>query len=180
MKIYTKTGDDGSTGLFSGKRVPKNSSYIEAYGTVDELNAWIGHCNSACSDEEISEKLIQIQNDLHTLCADLATPLDAKTGKVERLDEKRSQKMEPWIDAFENELKPLTQFILAGGTELASRFHIARTVARRAERLMVSHSQSEKVNPQTIVYMNRLSDLLFVMARVANHRAGVPDIFWTK
>ena len=181
MKIYTKTGDDGTTGLFSGGRVLKNSSYIEAYGTVDELNSWIGHCQAVCKDKEIATHLDQIQHDLHAVCADLATPIDAKAAaKIERVGEGRAEKLEGWIDSYEKELKPLTQFILAGGSELASRFHIARTVARRAERLAVAHSQLEKINFLTIVYINRLSDLLFVLARVANHRAGVADVTWDK
>lgn len=179
MKIYTKTGDDGTTGLFSGKRVAKNSSYIDAYGTVDETNSWIGYALVSCDDQEIRNCLTQIQHDLHSVCADLATPLDANT-KVARVELKAAQRLEGWIDDFEKELKPLTQFILAGGTELAAKLHIARTVARRAERLAVAHSQMEGINNPALVYLNRLSDFLFVLARVANHRAGQPDVFWKK
>lgn len=179
MKIYTKTGDDGTTGLFSGKRVAKNSSYIEAYGTVDEVNSWIGFALVSCQDNEIKTCLLQIQHDLHAVCADLATPLDANA-KVERVDLKRADRLEKWIDTFEKELKPLTQFILAGGSELAAKLHIARTVARRAERLAVAHSQMEGISNPALVYLNRLSDFLFVLARVANHRAGQADVLWDK
>ncbi len=179
MKIYTRTGDDGTTGLFSGKRVRKDSTYIEAYGTVDELNAWLGHCGAASTFKDLNEQLIQIQHDLHTICADLATPSDAKVN-IKRLPKEKCDQLEHWIDAGEKELAPLTQFILAGGTELASRLHIARTVCRRAERLAVTHAETEKVNDETIIYLNRLSDLLFVLARVANVRLQVADIAWDK
>lgn len=178
MKIYTKTGDDGTTGLFSGKRVSKTSSYIEAYGTVDELNSWIGHCGAVSFDREISEDLIQIQNNLHVLCADLATPMEAK-GKIERVNQLPAENLERRIDAMEQELRPLTQFILPGGGELASRLHIARTVCRRAERAVVAHAENEKVNHEVPVYLNRLSDYLFVLARVANKRAQIEDLLWS-
>ncbi|MDB5037221.1 MAG: ATP/cobalamin adenosyltransferase [Bacteriovoracaceae bacterium] len=177
MKIYTKTGDDGTTGLFSGKRVSKSSSYIEAYGNVDELNSWIGYCLSGCKDKEFQKDLLLIQHDLHTVCADLATPIDSN-GKISRVGPNRATHLEKLIDKFEIELSPLTRFILAGGTALSSQLHIARTVCRRAERSVYRHSEQEKVNHEVIVYLNRLSDLLFVMARVANHRAGVQDVFW--
>jgi cob(I)alamin adenosyltransferase len=177
MKIYTKTGDDGTTGLFSGKRVPKTSSYIAAYGTVDELNAFIGFCAAASKDPEISKELFQIQNDLHMVCADLATPLDANA-KVHRVEPARAKRLESSIDNFEKELQPLKQFILAGGSELSARLHLARVTARRAEREVIAHGEGEKINAESIVYLNRLSDFLFVLARVANHRAKVSDVFW--
>ena len=179
MKIYTKTGDDGTTGIFSGKRVSKNSSAIEAYGTVDELNAFIGFCAAVSEDMEISKELMQIQNDLHLVCADLATPLDAKV-KIHRLENSRALRLEKSIDRFEKELQPLKQFILAGGSELASRLHLARTIARRAERRVITHAGLEKTNEEVIVYLNRLSDFLFVIARVANHRSKISDIFWNQ
>jgi cob(I)alamin adenosyltransferase len=177
MKIYTKTGDDGTTGLFSGKRVPKSSSYVEAYGSVDELNAWLGYCASTCREKDLHKRLLDIQHDLHSLCADLATPLDAKA-KISRVKAERAERLEKWVDEWETELSPLTQFILAGGTELASKLHIARTVCRRAEREVIRHADQEKMNPEIVIYLNRLSDLLFVLARVANRRASVIDIFW--
>lgn len=177
MKIYTKTGDDGTTGLFSGGRVPKNSSYIEAYGSVDELNSWLGLCGAASHDKEISAELLQIQNDLHTVCADLATPLDSKA-KVERIKGDRAKRLEKKIDDFETELKPLTQFILAGGSELSARLHVARTVCRRAERRLMDHASKEKLNNEVLIYLNRLSDYLFVIARLANRRGQVEDILW--
>ena len=179
MKIYTKTGDDGTTGLFSGKRVSKDSSYIETYGTVDELNAFIGHAMTVCEDKSLYDCLLQIQHDLHAVCADLATPLDANV-KIERIADVRARRLETWIDDFEKELQPLRQFILAGGSELASRIHIARTIARRAEREAVAHAQQVDANAETIIYLNRLSDFLFVLARVANHRLKVQDVTWDK
>jgi cob(I)alamin adenosyltransferase len=175
LKIYTKTGDDGTTGLFSGKRVSKSSSYLQAYGSVDELNSFLGWAASICSSDEIRNVLQQIQVDLHRVGADLATPMDA-TSKISRMDDQRTEELELIIDRFEEELSPLKNFILPGGTELAARLHIARTVVRRAEREVFIHSQQEKINFAVIRYLNRLSDLLFVMARVANHRGGVEDI----
>jgi len=181
MKIYTKTGDLGSTSLFSGERVSKDSSYIEAYGTVDELNAFIGFAAAISQDKELLQIFKRIQNDLHSVCADLATPHDAKNAsKVERLSSDLAKHFEKLMDDFEKELPPLNQFILAGGTELASRLHLARTVARRAERTVIAHSQKEKLNSEIIIYLNRLSDLLFVLARIANKRAAIPDVFWQK
>lgn len=179
MKIYTKTGDEGTTGLFSGRRVSKNSTYIESYGTVDEVNSYLGFCATATKDDEILSDLYKIQNDLHVVCADLATPHDANA-KIERVTSDRAQRLEGRIDHYEKELIPLTQFILAGGTELSARFHIARTVCRRAERVTVHHGSLEKINKETIIYLNRLSDFLFVLARVANSRAGVKDIAWNQ
>ncbi|TVQ77395.1 MAG: cob(I)yrinic acid a,c-diamide adenosyltransferase [Bradymonadales bacterium] len=177
MKIYTKTGDKGQSGLFSGERLPKSSSYFEAYGSVDELNAFLGWAASICSSDELRNLLQQIQNCLHLLSADLATPLDSSK-KIERLESAEVVILEKGIDQLEEELQPLKNFILAGGTELASRLHICRCVARRAEREVCRHSQAEEVNPVVIQYLNRLSDLLFVMARVANRRGGVEDVLW--
>jgi len=178
LKIYTKTGDDGTTGLFSGKRIPKSSSYLSAYGTVDELNAVLGLAASVCSSDEIRNLLQQIQGDLHGIGADLATPKDSKN-KVARTEEASVQHLEEAIDRFEKELSPLKQFILPGGSELAARLHFARTVARRAEREVFSHSEREEINQIVVKYLNRLSDLLFVMARVANRRGKVEDIPWS-
>ncbi len=177
MKIYTKTGDDGTTGLFSGARVSKSSLYVEAYGTVDELNSHIGSCLVVCKDKELEKDLVKIQHDLHTVGADLATPIGAKV-KILRIDTGRAQRLEKLMDHFEKELSPLTRFILAGGCELAARLHIARTICRRAEREVVELGEKEKINSEVVIYLNRLSDLLFIMARVSNHRAGVSDVFW--
>lgn len=179
MKIYTRTGDEGKTSTFSGERVLKSDSAIEAYGTVDELNSVLGFARAACADENLSEQLLQIQHDLHSLCSDLATLSDSKK-TVERFDAKRAKSLERWIDQHEEKLQPLKEFILAGGTELASRLHFARTVARRAEREVIRHSGQHSVNPQIVIYLNRLSDLLFVMARVANKNQSVADIPWDK
>ena len=177
MKIYTKTGDDGTTGLFSGRRVSKTSSYIEAYGTVDELNACIGLCVSACADAEIKTELLRIQHDLHSVCADLATPMDVNV-KVDRVTEEKAKRLEKLMDQFETELEPLRQFILAGGSELASRLHLARTVARRAERAVIAHGELETINQEVVICLNRLSDFLFVVARLANKRSSVSDVLW--
>ncbi len=179
MKIYTKTGDAGSTGLFAGGRVSKASSVIEAYGSVDEANASIGFAGAACTDTEIKKELLQIQHDLHQICADLATPLEAES-KVERIEKNRGERLEVLIDRWEKELTPLTQFILAGGTELSARLHLARTICRRAEREVVRHSLDSKINSEVIIYLNRLSDLLFVAARLANKRLGTSDILWER
>jgi len=177
MKIYTKTGDKGMTGLFSGDRVSKASAAIESYGTVDELNSWLGLCHSQCKDSELQKLFRLIQNDLHQLCADLATPVESGR-KVDRIRSEQVVALEKSIDHFESELEPLTKFILAGGTELSATIHLARTVSRRAERRMVAYAESATVNSEAMIYMNRLSDLLFVLARVANRRAKVSDVFW--
>ena len=179
MKIYTRTGDEGETGLFTGRRVLKNSSYLEAYGNVDELNSWIGLCIVSLSDAGLKDRLLQIQHDLHVVCADLATPLDA-AAKIDRVQTDRASRLEQWIDEMENDLKPLTQFILAGGSEASARLHIARTVCRRAERGIVAHFHQEKGNSEVVVYVNRLSDYLFVAARWVNAKLSVADVVWDK
>ena len=179
MKIYTRTGDEGETALFTGRRVLKNSSYLEAYGNVDELNAWIGLSIVSVADKGLSSQLLQIQHDLHVVCADLATPLDATT-KIDRIQSDRATRLENWIDQMEANLKPLTQFILSGGSEPAARLHIARTVCRRAERGIVAHFHQEKGNDEVVVYINRLSDYLFVAARWVNFKSGIGDVVWDK
>jgi len=177
MKIYTKTGDAGSSSLYSGKRVPKNSSYLEAYGNVDELSCFIGRARAVCDDQEVKNMLMQIQNDLHFVAADLATPLDVKT-KVSRIEKDRTATLEKWIDQIQSELEPLRQFILPGGSSLSADLHICRSICRRAERAYSTHTQTEKTNPELGIYLNRLSDLLFVMARWANKKASINDIVW--
>jgi len=177
MKIYTKTGDDGSTGLFSGKRVSKCSSFVEAYGSVDELNSFVGFSIAACNDEQIKGLLVQIQHDLFVLGADLATPMDRET-KIERLKEVRISRLEQNIDDLDEELDELKEFILPGGSELASRLHLCRVVSRRAERRLTAHCAQNEVNELCIIYLNRLSDLFFILARTVNKRSQMTDTHW--
>ena len=177
MKLYTKTGDDGTTQLMGGMRVPKNNLRVTAYGEVDELNAAIGLALSGCDDDELTTTLRRIQSDLFTLGAKLAT-LREKSDEP-RIDQSHVHRLEQWIDAATDETPPLRNFILPGGTSTAAALHLARTINRRAERVVVDLGEQEPVDQCLIVYLNRLSDLLFVLARRANHRAGVPDIVWT-
>jgi cob(I)alamin adenosyltransferase len=180
MKIYTRTGDSGTTGLFGGPRVSKSSLRIEAYGTVDELNALLGlaRSGSTLKSDDLEGTLSRIQDELFVLGADLATPLEAGVD-VPRMTEDHSLVLEREIDRFESDLEPLKSFILPGGTERASRLHLARTVCRRAERIVVKLSDEDKTHPETVRYLNRLSDFLFVAARWANHSAGKNDVKWT-
>lgn len=182
MKIYTKTGDKGETGLIGGKRVSKADQRIVAYGAVDELNTSIGVAISFLQQKEqfsdLVDVLLQVQNDLFVVGSDLADPTYPKPGKTPRTSESMAFTLEPVIDRFESELAPITFFILPGGSIEASLLHQARGVARRSETAVVSLSKSEPVNPAIIVYLNRLSDLLFVSARLANKRLGVPDVAW--
>jgi cob(I)alamin adenosyltransferase len=181
-RIYTRTGDTGDTGLFGGQRVGKDDLRVEAYGTVDELNAVLGVALTQSQDSDLARLLTHLQNDLFALGADLATPETAgeKHGKttIERVGEDKATALEGEIDRLEAELTPLRQFILPGGTPLAAYLHLARTVCRRAERRCVRVSHSETLNPEIIRYLNRLSDLLFVMARAANARQGAGDVAW--
>jgi cob(I)alamin adenosyltransferase len=176
MKIYTKTGDAGETGLWGGLRVPKDALRVHAYGTVDECNAAIGLARLHTAGSELDALLAELQNQLFVVGADLATPGAAAT--IPRVTEAEVLMLEHAIDALEAELEPLRQFILPGGSPAAAHLHIARTVARRAERWFVSLAREEPANPQVGVYLNRLSDLLFVAARAANARAGTPDTPW--
>ena len=179
MKIYTKTGDDGTTGLFGSGRVSKNSIRIEAYGTVDELNSVIGILAVQSGAEYFALLLQDIQKSLFVLGADLATPLESKTTyQIPRIEESDVKKMEFAIDDAEIGLPPLEKFILPGGSAVAGYFHFARTVCRRAERIVVSLSESENIGAFDIQFLNRLSDLFFVLARKANHLAGVKDVEW--
>ncbi|MDP4199017.1 MAG: cob(I)yrinic acid a,c-diamide adenosyltransferase [Bacteroidota bacterium] len=178
MKIYTKTGDDGTTGLFGGGRVPKDSPRIEAYGTVDELNSCIGLVRAA-SGELFVDLLQRISEELFVLGGDLATPLETRSDyEVPRIGESQVRALELAIDEHDAQLPSLKRFILPGGTPLAAHLHHARTVCRRAERLLVTLTTREKIGPNDIIYLNRLSDLLFVLARRANQLAGVRDIEW--
>jgi cob(I)alamin adenosyltransferase len=177
VKIYTKTGDQGKTALFGGRRVGKDSARIAAYGTVDELNAFLGHAHAA-SRPELAGLIATLQHELFVLGADLATPLDNKNVQVTRIEAAQVEAMERRIDAIEAELEPIRFFILPGGCESASRLHICRTIARRAERLIVHLSTIEEINEFDLNYINRLSDYLFVLARYANHIEGRGDIAW--
>jgi cob(I)alamin adenosyltransferase len=171
-RVYTKTGDQGQTSLVGGERVSKASLRVNAYGDVDELNCVIGLSRTRTIDQEIDDVLGLIQNDLFTLGADLASPSEIE---VPRIGEQFTKNLEELADRFLVELEPLKEFILPGGAEAGAVLHLARTVARRAERRAVALSEVEQLNPETIVYLNRLSDLLFILARVVNHRAGVPE-----
>ena len=181
LKIYTKTGDAGDTGLFGGGRVPKDHPRVTAYGEIDELNALIGMARAAETMPRIDEVLAPIQRDLFSLGALLATP-DLEKMKEQlakaRLSDARIGQLEQAIDDGESELEPLTAFILPGGTPKAAALHVARTVCRRAERAVISLQRETEVPQIVIVYLNRLSDLLFVLARVANKRAGVGEVTW--
>lgn len=178
MKIYTRTGDTGETALFGGMRVPKDSPRIRAYGNVDELNAVIGMAVSSSDDTKLIDVLRQLQNELFMVGADLATPYGVKNSKTVRVNESHITRVEREIDHHEQELNPLKSFILPGGATCASALHLARTVCRRAERVTFELSKVEDINKQVIIYLNRLSDLLFVLARVANARSGKKDIPW--
>ena len=181
VKIYTKTGDAGDTGLFGGGRVPKDDPRVEAYGDVDELNAVLGLARSAEIMPRIDEVLVPIQRDLFSIGALLATPdrdkMEQHLTKA-RISDERIAELERAIDACDRELEPLKAFILPGGTQKAAALHVARTVCRRAERRVI-HLQREVEIPQiVVVYLNRLSDLLFTLARLANARAGAGEVTW--
>jgi cob(I)alamin adenosyltransferase len=179
VKIYTKTGDRGETSLFAGGRVRKDSPRVEAYGTVDELNACLGMICAQLPDGEVLECLRHIQIELFDLGADLATPVTAVTRKdIPRAREEQTLRLEEWIDRYEEELPPLTRFILPSGSLAGATLHFARTVCRRAERQVVALEQMEQVNPELIRYLNRLSDLLFVLARLVNQQAQMPETTW--
>ena len=180
MKIYTKGGDKGETGLYGGDRVPKNSERIEAYGTIDELNSFIGLALTEVKSAEIRELLTVIQNQLFTVGSDLATPINDKKYEVPRVDESFFKNAEEQIDKFDAQLKPLEHFILPGGTKSAALLNICRTVCRRAERRVVALKSTTKINENIIIFLNRLSDLFFVLARFENMIAGIPDIIWKK
>lgn len=178
MKLYTKGGDDGSTALFGGARVPKNNLRVAAYGDVDETNAAIGLALAAGPDPDpdTAAALRHIQSDLFILGGELATPAD-KSPHVQLADAHIAQ-LERWIDEACAETPPLQNFVLPGGAPAAAALHLARTVCRRAERALVTLAQREPVRPAAVIYLNRLSDLLFALARRANHRQNVADIPW--
>jgi cob(I)alamin adenosyltransferase len=179
MKIYTKTGDRGQTALFGGARVSKASVRVSAYGDVDELNSHLGVVCAHGPDAALATRLREIQEELFSLGAELAKNPDKDVDLgVPGVGDVQIERLERDIDAFETELEPLKTFILPGGTPSAAFLHVARTACRRAERAVVLLTEAEPVRPELVRYLNRLSDLLFVMARVANHRAGVADVPW--
>ncbi len=182
MKIYTKTGDKGETGLFGGERVSKNSLRIEAYGTIDELNAFIGLAVIEVSDKSVKNLLQKIQNWLFTIGADLATPDNEKTKKLNvfRTPDEYYSYIEKEIDNYEGKLEELKNFILPGGTKGAVLLHICRTITRRTERMVVALNSTVKIGNNIIIFLNRLSDLFFVLARFDNAVTGTPDIEWTQ
>jgi cob(I)alamin adenosyltransferase len=179
VKIYTRTGDGGETALFDGTRVSKADPRVDAYGHVDELNALIGQARAAGIPRDLDDELDRIQQDLFAVGAMLADPSARIAARVTRarLSASDVERLEQWIDAAEAELPPLRRFVVPGGTAGASALHLARTVCRRAERHIVSLGP-DAVPAETITYVNRLSDLLFVLARLANRRANVPDREW--
>ncbi|RIK71965.1 MAG: cob(I)yrinic acid a,c-diamide adenosyltransferase [Planctomycetota bacterium] len=185
MKIYSKTGDDGKTGLFGGGRVGKDDPRIEAYGTVDELNAAIGVARASRVPAEIDAVLAAAQNDLFAAGAELATPAEGLAmldQRSSRLGEGHIARLEAAIDRFDERLAPLKEFILPGGDPAGAALHLARTICRRAERRVVTlrNTEPDAVSDEVIVYLNRLGDLLFVLARAASASAGVRDVPWKK
>lgn len=181
LKIYTKTGDDGQTGLFGGGRVEKDHPRVDAYGEVDELNAFIGMARAVELMPRIDEVLVPIQRDLFSIGALLATPDHEKMReqlRKARIDDERIAELERAIDACEHELEPLKSFIIPGGTPKAAALHVARTVCRRAERRVVALRRDVELPELVIIYLNRLSDLLFMLSRVANRRAGAGEVTW--
>lgn len=180
MKIYTRTGDNGTTGLFGGRRVDKDDSRVEAYGTIDESNSVIGLARAYGLPKDIDEVLAQVQHALFILGAEVATVPETgdKLLKMKLVDASDIETLEHAIDAAEVGLPPLRAFILPGGDQGAAALHLARTVTRRAERLLVHLAKASPVRNEVIIYLNRLSDLLFVQARRANHAKGIEDILW--
>jgi cob(I)alamin adenosyltransferase len=180
MKIYTRTGDSGQTGLFGGGRVSKTHPRVEAYGDVDELNAALGLARSIEPMPRVDEVLVPLQRDLFAIGALLATPDHEKMKRqLEKasIDERRIRELEQAIDDGDGELEPLRSFIVPGGTPKAAALHVARTVCRRAERRVIALDE-DQIPAIVIVYLNRLSDLLFTLARVANRRAGTGEVTW--
>lgn len=186
MKLYTRRGDDGGTELFGGQRVPKDSLRVEAYGTVDELNSALGMALSGCRWPELTAILTTLQHRLFELGADLASPpkagtaekAEGKPGSGPRIGAEQVAEAEGMIDGACAPLEPMRNFILPGGSELAARLHVARTVCRRAERLCVALARAEPLDGQVVIYLNRVSDLLFALARRANQLEGVADVPW--
>jgi len=184
FKIYTKTGDKGETALYGGTRVSKASARVDAYGTIDELNAFIGIAKSHIDDSDCLKQLAEIQYDLFTLGSEAATPIDkvylanGKSRLPVTIKEKDISKLEVWMDKMDESLEPLQFFILPGGGKAATFLHAARTICRRAERGMVFLNETEEIRPELIKYLNRLSDYLFVMARYASMLDNEQEEYW--
>ena len=178
MKIYTRTGDDGTTSLFSGGRVPKHHLRVESYGTVDELNSLLGLARAHQPSPPTDADLARVQHQLFNLGADLATPLDAKSSHIVRMDAETVVWLEHSIDRMTADLPALTYFILPSGTPAAAAIHVARTVCRRAERLVTQLQEHEPVGDHVLPYLNRLSDYLFTLARWENQHAGGGEEKW--
>jgi len=180
MKIYTKTGDKGETGLFGGERVSKSNNRIDAYGTIDELNAFIGLALTEIKSGKINSVLERIQNQLFVIGSDLATPITERIEKLKitRTPDEYSKQLEKDIDFFNDQLDELRNFILPGGSKGAAYLHICRTIARRAERKVVALNEQVKISDNIIIFLNRLSDLLFVLSRFENKVSNIPDTIW--
>lgn len=179
MKIYTRTGDDGTTGLFGGGRVVKTDARVEAYGTVDEANAFVGVARAEGVGPKVDAVLAEVQSMLFVIGAELAcVPGKERDMKLALVTEQDAAKLEQAIDDAESGLPALKSFVLPGGTRAASALHVVRTVARRAERAVLAASPNGEVRREIIVYLNRLSDLMFVLARRVNHDAGVEEVLW--
>jgi cob(I)alamin adenosyltransferase len=178
-KVYTRTGDDGTTGLGGGQRVPKDSPRIEAFGTVDELNSAIGVAQALGLDARIATALASVQNDLFHLGSDLCILEDDKARfKVPQIEPRHVDALEELMDDLTEQLEPLENFVLPGGTAGAAQLHVARCICRRAERLVIALGRHEKIGVETVRYLNRLSDALFVMARYENKQKGKSDVLW--
>ena len=175
-RIYTRAGDAGETSLGDGSRVPKTDLRIEAYGTVDELNSFVGHALAGDLPDEFRPWLEQVQNDLFDLGADLSVPLEDRRRERLRVTTAQVERLEELCDLVNERLEPLKSFVLRGGTESSARLHVARAVCRRAARLSVARAGEHDVNPAALAYLNRLSDFLFILARAAN--TGSPEPLW--
>jgi len=178
MKIYTKNGDRGETSLLGGHRVSKDALRIEAYGTVDELNSVLGIARAHKPSTDVDQILGLVQSDLFVLGADLAASGEKRSAMVQPVSQEQVSRLEQTIDSLDAKLPPLTTFIIPGGSPLAAQLHLARTICRRAERLVVRLSKNETVDPLCTIYLNRLSDALFVIARYANQIDGVREVPW--
>jgi cob(I)alamin adenosyltransferase len=179
-RVYTRTGDDGTTGLGGGQRVPKDSARIAAYGTVDELSSGIGVAVALGLDPRLTAELMRIQNELFNAGSDLCILEEDKAAMpVPGVEKRHVDALERLMDELQRELTPLENFILPGGTPAAAQLHVARTVCRRAEREVIHLSRQEPIGPWVVRYLNRLSDALFVMARYENLKRGVPDVLWS-
>ncbi|MBN8550776.1 MAG: cob(I)yrinic acid a,c-diamide adenosyltransferase [Deltaproteobacteria bacterium] len=180
-KIYTRQGDDGTTGLVGGARVTKDSMRVESYGEVDELNSVLGWARTLSERDKaqtLVEQLTSIQNDLFDIGSELATAPGSEWPGMITIGDRHTAQLEKWIDSLMEGIPELRSFVLPGGTELNAALHVCRTVCRRAERCVLRLSRTEQVSPHVIIYLNRLSDLLFAMARYESHRTGKPEYLW--